>query len=181
VTSERIYTEEDPPSDDFLGNICRLLEEAADQFTGIGIRTVRIRSGVVLAKNEGALTRLMNPARFGLVIRVGSGKQYFPWIHIEDLCRIYLKAIQDHNMQGAYNAVAPEYINHSDFVRSMAGVMRRPVIMPPVPGWIIRTVLGEMSDIVLKGSRISSEKIVGSEFSFSFKRAKDALEDLIRG
>ena len=112
VTSEKIFTEADPPADDFLGRTCRLLEEAADQFTGIGIRTVRIRSGVVLAKNEGVLVRLMKPARFGLVVRAGSGKQYFPWIHIEDLCRIYLKAIQDQNMQGAYNAVAPEHINH---------------------------------------------------------------------
>jgi hypothetical protein len=180
-TSERIYTEEDPPSADFLARTCRLLEEAADQFASIGIRTVRIRSGVVLANNDGVLTRLMTPARFGLVVRLGTGKQYFPWIHIEDLCRIYLKAIEDQNMKGAYNAVAPEYINHSDFVRSMAGVMKRPVILPPVPGWIIRAALGEMAGIVLSGSRISSEKIVGSGFNFRFKSADYALRDLISG
>jgi hypothetical protein len=180
-TSERIYTEEDTPSVDFLGRTCRLMEEAADQFTGLGIRTVRIRTGVALAKNDGALIRLMTPARLGLVVRAGSGKQYFPWIHIDDLCRIYLKAIKDRNMQGAYNAVAPEHINHSDFVRSMAGVMKRPVILPPVPGWIIKIVMGEMAEIVLGGSRISSEKIVGSGFSFRYKSAKDALRDIISG
>jgi uncharacterized protein (TIGR01777 family) len=181
VTSERIYSEENPPSKDFLGRTCRSWEEAADLFAGIGIRTVRIRTGVVLAKNDSALTRLMNPARFGLVIRLGSGKQYFPWIHIEDLSRIYLKAVQDNNMRGAYNAVAPEHINHTDFIRVMAGVMKRPVILPPVPGWFIKTALGEMSDLVLKGSRISSEKIVGSGYSFRYKSAKEALENIITG
>ncbi len=180
-TSERIYTEEDPPSVDFLSRTCRLMEEAADQFTSIGIRTVRIRSGVVLAKNDGALKRLMTPARLGLVMRLGSGKQYFPWIHIEDLCRIYLKAIKDQNMQGAYNAVAPEHINHSYFVRTMAGVMKRPVILPPVPGWIFKTAMGEMAEIVLSGSRISSEKILGSGFSFRYKNSKNALENIISG
>jgi uncharacterized protein len=181
VTSEKIYSEEDPPSDDFLGRTCRLMEEAALQFAGIGIRTVRLRTGVVLAKDDGALIRLMNPARFGLVVRLGSGKQYFPWIHIEDICRIYLKAIQDQNMQGPYNAVAPQYINHSDFVRSMAAVMKRPVILLPVPGWIIKTIMGEMSDIVLTGSRISSEKIIRTGFSFRFKKLDEALENIITG
>jgi uncharacterized protein len=180
VTSDRIFSEEDPPSGDFLGATCRSWEEAADHFAGIGIRTVMIRSGVVLAKRDSTLTRLMNPARFGLVVRLGSGKQYFPWIHIDDLCSIYLKAVKDQNMQGAYNAAAPQHINHNDFVRTMAGIMKRPVILPPVPGWILKTALGEMSDIVLKGSRISSEKIIKSGFSFRFKRLEDALENIIR-
>jgi uncharacterized protein (TIGR01777 family) len=180
MTSERIYSEEDPPSNDFLGRTCRLMEEAADQFAGIGIRTVKIRSGVVLANGEGALARLMKPAKLGLVVRLGSGKQYFPWIHIDDLCRIYLKAIKDNNMNGAYNAVAPGHISHGDFVMLMAAFMRRPVILPPVPGWIIKTTMGEMSDIVLKGSRISPEKIIGLGFSFRHKSAADALKNIIK-
>jgi uncharacterized protein len=180
VTSERIYSEEDPPSNDFLGRTCRLMEEAAEQFAGIGIRTVRIRSGVVLARDDGALVRLMKPAKLGLVVRLGSGHQYFPWIHIDDLCKIYMKAVKDTCMNGAYNAVAPEYINHHDFVMVMAAIMKRPVILPSVPGWIIKTVLGEMSDIVLKGSRISPEKIIGSGFIFRYQRAADALKNIIK-
>ena len=180
LTSERIYSEVDPPSADFLGQTCRLIEEAADQFAGTGIRTVKIRSGVVLAKDDGALVRLMKPAKSGLVVRLGSGKQYFPWIHIDDICKIYLKAIQDDTMYGAYNAVAPDHITHDDFVRTMAAVMKRPVILPSVPGWIIKTAMGEMSDIVLKGSRISSEKIIGSGFIFRYKSAEDALVNIIK-
>ena len=138
ITSERIFTEEDPPAEDFLGTTCRLWEEGADLFEDLGIRTVKIRTAVVLEKSDSALSKLMKPAKFGLVVRLGNGKQYFPWIHINDLCNIYLKALKDQNMSGAYNAVAPEHINHNDFVRTMAGVMNKPVFLPPVPAWYIK-------------------------------------------
>ena len=181
VTSDKIFTEEDPASEDFLGTTCRLWEEAADLFAEMGIRTVKIRTAVVLEKSESALGRLINPARFGLVVRLGSGKQYFPWIHIDDLSNIYLKALQDQNMNGAYNAVAPEHINHNDFVRTMARVMGKPVFLPPVPAWILRAVIGKMSDIVLKGSRISAEKIINTGYSFRFDKLDNALKNVIRG
>jgi uncharacterized protein len=180
VTSDRIFSEDDAPGVDFLGSTCRLWEEGTDQFAGLGIRTVKIRTAVVMEKNDSALSRLMAPARFGLVTRLGSGKQYFPWIHIYDLCNIYLKAIMDENIHGAYNAVAPQHINHNDFVRTMAAVMKRPVFLPPVPSPILRLSLGEMSDIVLKGSRISSDKIVKAGFKFRFDRLDEALKNAIQ-
>ncbi len=179
LTSDRIFSEEDPPSDDFLSTTCRLWEEAADLFAGIGIRTVKIRTGIVLERSEGAFSRLLKPAKYGLIVRPGSGKQYFPWIHIEDLCGIYLKALTDRNMNSAYNAVAPEDINYNDFVRSMARLMRRPLILLPVPGWVLKAALGEMSDIVLRGSRISAEKITDSGYSFRFKRVDEALKNIL--
>ena len=180
LTSDRIFSEADPPSGDFLGSTCRVWEKAAESFVAAGIRTVMIRTAVVLEKEDSALTRLMTPAKYGLVIRLGSGKQFFPWIHINDLCGIYLKAVRDENMHGAYNAVAPEHINHNDFVRTMAGVMRRPVFLPPVPAPILVAAMGEMSDIVLKGSRISSEKIINAGYSFRFEKLDAALIDIIR-
>jgi len=181
VTSDKIFTEEDPSSEDFLGTTCRLWEEGADLFAKMGIRTVKIRTAVVLEKSDSALSKLMKPARFGIVLRLGNGKQYFPWIHIKDLCNIYLKAVEDQNMFGAYNAVAPEYINHNDFVRTMAGVMNKQVFLPPFPAWILRRVMGEMSDVVLKGSRISAAKIINSGYSFRFDKLGDALKDVIMG
>ena len=84
-------------------------------------------------------------------------------------------------MQGAYNAVAPEHITHNDFVRTMAGVMKRPVFLPPVPAWILRAVMGEMSDIVLKGSRISVRKSLESGYDFRFNKLDDALKNIILG
>ena len=181
LTSERIFTEKDPPAEDFLGTTCRLWEEGADLFADMGIRTVKIRTAVVLEKSDSALSKLMKPARFGLVVRLGNGKQYFPWIHINDLCNIYLKALKDQNMSGAYNAVAPEHINHNDFVRTMARVMDIPVFLPPVPSGIVRMVMGEMSDIVLKGSRISSEKIIKAGYNFRFEKLDAALKNVIPG
>jgi uncharacterized protein len=180
VTSDRIFSEYDAPSEDFLGSVCRLWEESADPFKESGIRTVKIRTAVVLEKNDSALTRLMTPAKYGIVIRLGNGKQYFPWIHIDDLCNIYLKAITDEKMDGAYNAVAPQHVNHNDFVRTMAGVIKMPVFLPPVPSFILRAVMGEMSDIVLKGSRISAEKIIKAGYGFRFGKLDQALTDIVR-
>jgi uncharacterized protein (TIGR01777 family) len=179
VTSEKTFTEDDPPGKDFLGNTCRLSEEAADLFEKDGIRTVKIRTAVVLEKNDSALSKLMGPARFGFVIRTGTGQQYMPWIHISDLCNVYLKAIEDKNINGPYNAVSPEHVNHNDFVRAMAIAMKKPVLLPPVPAFIIRTAMGEMSDVILKGSRVSSEKIIAAGYKYLHPLIQEALSDII--
>jgi uncharacterized protein (TIGR01777 family) len=179
LTREKILSEDDSPGTDFLGTTCRLWEEAADLFNTDGIRTVKIRTAVVLEKNDAALSKLMLPAKYGFVIRTGNGHQYMPWIHITDLCRIYLKAIKDQNMTGAFNAVSPEHVNHNVFVRTMARVMNRPVFLPPVPSFILRIMLGEMSDVVLKGSRVSSDKIINSGYRFVHPVLLEALKDVI--
>ena len=98
ATTEKIYTEEDQPAMDFLASTCRQWEGAADTFEKSGIRTVKIRTAMVLEKNDSALKRLMMPANFGFLVRLGSGRQYMPWIHMSDLCSIYLKAIEDRNL-----------------------------------------------------------------------------------
>ena len=177
--SDKVFREEDPPSNDFLGTTCRLWEEGADQFKNLGIRTVKIRTAVVLEKNDSALAKLMKPARSGLVIRTGNGNQYFPWIHITDLCNIYLKAINDQNMNGAYNAVSPGYVTHNEFIRTMARVMNKPLFLPPVPAFVLKMILGEMSEVILKGNRISSEKIISSGYRFIYMNLDSALKNII--
>jgi len=179
VTSETIFTEKEQPADDFLGTICREWEEAACMFEKTDIRTVRIRTAVVLEKNDSALSRLLIPARAGIFPRFGNGRQYMPWIHIEDLCRIYLKAIQDDNMIGAYNAAAPAGTTHIQFMKTLARVMNRSGLFIPVPSFVLQAILGEMSSVVLKGSRISPEKIIKAGFHFKFEKLPDALENAI--
>lgn len=179
VTSDKIFKEEDPPGTDFLGTTCSRWEEAADLFGQEGIRTVKIRAAVVLEKNDAALSKLMLPAKYGFVIRTGTGRQYMPWIHIVDLCNIYLKAIQDMKMNGIYNAVSPEHVNHNDFLKILAKVMNKPVFLPRVPAFILKAILGEMSDVILKGSRISSEKITASGYEFIHPALEKALTDII--
>jgi hypothetical protein len=165
-TSDIIFREVDPPANDFLGNTSKQWEEGAGLFEKAGIRTVKIRTAVVLERSDSALSKMMIPAKFGFLVRTGDGKQYMPWIHITDLCNIYLKAIEDQNMNGAYNAVSPQHATHKTFIKTLAQVMGKPVFPVPVPGFILRAALGEMSDVVLKGSRVSSEKITSAGYVF---------------
>lgn len=178
LTSEKIFTEDDLPAGDFLGNICREWEEAAGLFEKDGIRTVKIRTAVALERNDIALERITMPARFGFLGYVGSGKQYMPWIYIKDLAAIYLKAVRDEKMSGAYNAVSPQHVTHLEFMKTLSGVLRRPLLPVPVPAFALKAVYGEMAGIILEGSRISSEKIRNAGFSFDYGNLHSALLNL---
>lgn len=180
VITSKIFYETDPASTDFLGSVCKRWEEAADLFENSGIRTVKIRSAVVLEKNDSALSKMMMPAKFGFLMQTGDGQQYTPWIHINDLCRIYLKAIQDPGMRGAYNAVAPQHVTHKAFMHILAKIMKVSVLPVALPGFVLRFVFGEMSDLILKGSRVSCEKIINSGYSFLFSNVEDALENIVQ-
>ncbi|MCX6334843.1 MAG: TIGR01777 family oxidoreductase, partial [Bacteroidia bacterium] len=137
ATTDKIYTEQDQPASDFLASTCRQWEGAADAFEKSGTRTVKIRSAVVLDKNDSALSRLMMPAKFGFLVRLGSGRQYMPWIHIKDLCGIYLKAIEDPNLSGAVNAVSPQHVSHHEFIKALSSKMKKPVFPVNVPSFIL--------------------------------------------
>jgi uncharacterized protein (TIGR01777 family) len=178
-TSEKIFSENDPAAGDFLGKVCKQWEEAADLFARSGIRTVKIRTAVVLEKNDSALSKLMKPGKFGFLVRTGTGVQYLPWIHITDLCNIYLKAIEDVKMSGAYNAVSPHQVTFRDFIVLLARVMNVPVLPVAVPGVVLRILLGEMSDVILKGSRVSCDKITAEGYGFIFNNLEAALKNVI--
>ncbi len=180
VTNKRIYSEEDPPQNDFVGNVCKSWEKAADKFETLGIRTVKIRTGVVLSKKGGALAKMSIPARMGIGSAMGSGKQYMPWIHIDDLCRIYVKAVGDVQMRGAFNAVAPEHTTNKDFMAKLSRALNRPFWFPGIPSFVLKLIFGKMSSMFLKGSRISSKKITQAGFQFKFPGLESALADIIK-
>lgn len=177
VTTEKEFMEEDPPATDFLAETCRQWEEAADRFGALGVRVVKIRTGVVLTPKGGALAKMSLPVKLGVGSAFGTGRQYLPWIHIDDLCAIYLQAIGDTDMHGAYNAVAPDHQTNRTFTRTLAQVLRRPFWFPPVPAFVLKAALGEMADILLTGSRVSSEKIRRTGFHFRFPELQAALKD----
>jgi uncharacterized protein (TIGR01777 family) len=179
-TSDVIFREEDPAGKDFLSEVCEQWEQAANLFEADGIRTVKIRTAVVLEKSDSALIKMTMPAKFGFLISTGSGDQYLPWIHIDDICQIYLRAIEDQEMKGAYNASAPDQVNHNQFMKVLSKVMKKPLLPVSVPGCILKLIYGEMADLVLKGSRVSSEKLVSSGYSFLFPRLEDALNNVFR-
>ena len=180
ITSEKIFSELDSPSEDFLGSICRQWEESADEFTQTGARVVIIRTGVVMEKSDSALAKLLKTARWGLFTRLGTGQQYMPWIHIEDLARIYLTAIKNPDMQGAYNAVSPQHITHIEFMRTLAKSLNKPFFHPPVPSFFLRMILGDMADVVLKGSRVDSEKIRNLGYRFQFTDLRMAFNQICK-
>lgn len=180
ITTEKIYTEKDPPAGDFLGETCRRWEETAGLFENAGIRTVELRTGIVLDKNDGALARLLLPVKLYTGSALGSGRQYMPWIHLEDLCGMYLKALTDKGMAGAFNAAAPQSVTNKEFTRCLADVLQKPLWLPNIPAIVLKAVFGEMSAIILEGSRVSAEKIMKAGFSFRFPELKTALENVLK-
>lgn len=178
VSSEKIFCEDDENGQDFTGELCRKWEDAANRFEESGIRTVKIRTGIVLSERGGALGRIAAPAKFGMAAALGSGNQYLPWIHIEDLCNIYIKALEDKKMKGAYNAVVPTHCSNREFTRAVASALDRPFFLPNIPSFLIRSVFGEMADILLEGSRVSCDKIIRAGFNFRFHNLEGALNDL---
>lgn len=179
VTSEKVFKEDDPPANDFQGKVCKLWEESSQQFERLGIRTVQLRFGVVLSGKGGALTKMLLPTKLGLGSALGTGKQFMPWIHIKDAIHIIEKAIKDEDIKGAYNVVSPSYVNNNEFTAALAKVLNKPLFMPKVPGWVLKLVLGEMSQIILEGSRISYQKIIDDGYKFKFSNLDEALKDIL--
>jgi uncharacterized protein len=179
MSDNKVFNETDPPGHDFLAETCRLWEEAADQFKKSGIRTVKIRTGVVLSATDGALQKMLMPVKLGLGSPLGNGKQSIPWIHIDDLCNIYIKAIDDSQMVGAYNATAPDFKTNKEFTEMLAHILNRPFWFPNVPVFLLKLMFGEMSDIILKGNHVSSDKIINAGFNFRFPVLEDALKNLL--
>jgi len=173
--SEKIYTETDPPGSDFMAETCHLWEAAADPFEAAGVRVAKIRTALVLAPKGSALSKLKAPARAGLIIRLGTGRQYFPWIHIDDLCSVYLKAVSDSTMSGPFNASAPDHITHDMLMDAVARQRHLPVFLPHVPPWLLHLVLGEMSVVLTSGSRISPDRLIRSGFEFRYPDIDQAL------
>ena len=180
ITSDKIYVENDAASNDFLGKVCLKWERAVDEFEAIKIRTIKLRTGVVLTENGGALEKMMKPMKYKLGAAVGNGKQFMPWIHIMDLCNIYLEAIENPKMQGAINAVSPEYTNNKEFTLSLAKHIGKKVFLPNVPSVLLKLSLGEMANIILHGSRVEPKALKDLGFEFQYAKLDEALADLFK-
>jgi uncharacterized protein len=177
-TSDKIFEESDVAGNDFLAKTCSQWEQAVDRFEEIGIRTVKLRTGIVLTKQSGALSKMAQPVKMGIGSALGNGRQYLPWIHIDDLCSIYIKAIEDSRMNGAYNAVAPDHKTDAEFTRTLARVLKKPFWLPNVPAILLKIIFGEMSVLLLNGNRVSDAKIIASGYKFKFPFLESALSDL---
>jgi uncharacterized protein (TIGR01777 family) len=180
VTSDKIFSETDHSSSDFIGEICRQWEHSADRFEESGIRTVKIRTGIVLTEKGGAMGRMTTTVKMGIGSALGNGRQHLPWIHVEDLCNIYIKAVEDISLKGAYNAVAPEHVTNREFMRTLTKVLGKPFFFPAVPSFAMKILFGKMSGILLNGSRVSAGKIISAGYNFEFPDLENALKNLFQ-
>lgn len=181
VTSDKVFTEKDDHAEnDFLGQTCYKWEEQAKQFTtDMDIRSVSIRTGVVLSKDSELVKKAVLPTKWWLGAPLGKGSQFMNWIHIDDLCKIYIKAIEDETMAGAYNAVAPEDTTNAQFMKTVADLLHKPMFLPRVPEFVFKWFLGEASQIILEGSRVSSQKIQDAGYDFKYNTLRKALKKIL--
>lgn len=175
------FFEEYSPGDDFMARVTVAWEQEADAFAAMGARVVKIRTGVVLARESVALKKLSMPVKFFVGAPLGSGNQHVNWIHIDDLCGIYIKALEDSQMEGVYNAVAPIPVTNREMTREIAKALGRPLWLPPVPGFIVRLIAGDVAEVVLRGGKVSARKIQNEGFDFKYTRLEDALRAIYGG
>lgn len=181
-TTEKIFTEKDGPGHDFLSKVTSVWEQSADEFKNqrVAERVVKLRTGVVLSEKEGALKKMLPTIKAGIGSPLGTGKQYMPWIHIQDICSMYEFALKNSELDGTFNAVAPEHATNKNLTVQAAEVLEKPLFMPNVPAFVLKLLFGELSVAVLEGSRASSEKIQHAGFQFKFPDLKEALKDLLK-
>ena len=165
-----------PPTHDFLADVSHQWELAAAPIAALGIRTVIPRIGIVLSDQGGALVPIARPVKLGAGAALGSGRQYMSWIHIDDLCRLFIAMLEQPQWQGVYNAVAPNPVTNEAFTEILAEVLHRRLVLPKVPAFGLKLLMGEMSEIVLGSQRVSAEKVLRQGFTFEYPTLRAALE-----
>jgi uncharacterized protein len=176
---DEVFTEDSKPGTGFLAEVTKQWEEAVDKLESLGIRVVKIRIGIVLSDKGGALKEMARPVKFGVGAALGSGNQMMSWIHIDDLCELFIKAVTDSSLSGAYNGVAPHPVTNLQMTKEMAKILKKPLWMPPVPAFVLRLLVGELADMVVNGSNVSAEKILETGFRFEYTELETALEHLL--
>jgi len=176
-TGDTSLTEDSPAGHDFLADVVKAWEDSTSRFTELGIRVVQIRIGVVLSNEGGALPKLLSPP---VAAPLASGNQYMSWIHMDDLVSIIGKSVEDGNMIGPYNAVAPEPLTNRAFTKKAAKAFGKLYLPIPVPSFALRLLLGEMAQVVTGGNKVSAYKINKTGFDFKYAKLQNALENLAK-
>ena len=164
----------------YLGNTCKLWEESIEPVIALGKRLAKLRIGIVFSNDGGALTEFKKPLHAGLATIMGSGKQIVSWIHIDDLCRMFIHAIEHDEMNGAYNAVATNPVTNKQLIMALAKQMCGHIFIPvTVPAFVLKIMLGEMSIEVLKSANVNNDKIRSTGFDFLYPNVEAAFENLL--
>ncbi|MEL6902501.1 MAG: TIGR01777 family oxidoreductase [Cyanobacteria bacterium J06606_4] len=175
-TAEFFETSE-PAENDFLSQVCQSWEAEANKAKESGVRVAIIRTGIVLG-DGGAIAKMITPFKLYAGGPIGSGRQWFSWIHIDDLVSLFLKALLDPSMHGVYNGTAPEPVRMNDLCKTLGEVMDRPSWLP-VPDFAIEALLGDGAVVVLKGQKVLPERTQAAGFSYQYAQPKEALKDVV--
>jgi len=177
-TSETPVDEASSAGTDFLSRICIAWEHEAFEASAHDIRVVTVRTAVALDAHDGALPRMLTPIKYFVGGSFGDGRQWFPWIHLKDLVRIYLYVLETETLYGAVNAVAPGHVRNREFIRQLARTVKRPAWLT-VPGFLLRLVVGGFAETLLGGQKVIPKKLSESGFQFHFETLADALNDVL--
>lgn len=173
-------SEDYPAADNFLARVCLAWEEETKAILNLGIPVSIARIGIVLSYEGGFVKEIGKLAKWGLAAPLGNGKMNVPWIHIDDLCRMLIFLSKHPELQGPFNAVAPNVASNAELTKLIAKNLNRPAFLPPVPGFVLKLMMGEMGQMILSDQNISSEKICNSGFGFNYLYAKDAISHLLK-
>lgn len=176
-TTSTIYKEMDDYGNDFLAKVCEEWESAALQFNSIGVKTACLRTGVVFAHEKSALQKMIAPIKMGIGSAIGSGKQTMSYIHLEDLCNMYVYVLEN-NIGGIYNAIAGNNTNRQ-VTNLVAKILKKPLFMPNVPAFVLKIMFGEMATILLEGSAKDNSKIKKQGFKFKYPSLDNILKDVL--
>ncbi len=171
---EEELDEDSAPGSGYLADLCRDWEAEASRAEALGVRVVRVRIGVVLAREGGALSLMRIPFSLGLGGRLGTGRQYFPWIHIDDLVAVILFSLERSELRGAVNAVAPSAVRNLELTETLARVLRRPALVP-VPGFALRALLGPLAGELLGSRCVLPRRLLEAGFSFRYTALETAI------
>lgn len=163
----------------FLGNVVKLWENEASQFQKLEIAVSKIRIGIVLAKNGGALQEMVKPIKYGVGAAFGSGEQYQSWIHIHDLAAVFYHVIKN-ELPGIYNGVSPYPVSNAELTKAIAKALEKPLLLPNIPKFIMKIMLGEMHEILFSSQHVSCRKLLDENFQFKFASLDKALNDLLK-
>jgi len=177
---DEILTEESPNGFGFLAKCCKLWENAVDQGKKLSLRVVKLRTGIVISKRGGALPQLALPVKLFVGSAIGSGKQWVPWLHHEDMVEMYIDAIENPKIEGNYNACAPFPVTNSALTKAIAKQLHRPFWPIKVPKKVVELLLGERVEAVLMSNNCSAQKLLDAGFKFKFTRIEDALKDIYK-
>jgi uncharacterized protein (TIGR01777 family) len=176
---DEILNESSAPGSDFLSEVCRDWEAEAARARELGVRVALARIGVALSASGGALEKMLLPFKLGLGGRLGDGRQWFPWIHIDDVVGIIMRALMAPAVDGPINVVAPGIVTNKEFTRELAAALNRPAFFS-VPRLALRALLGEMSEVVMASQRVIPQVAMDTGYSFKYPNLRPALESLLK-